>query len=52
MGDTLEKQIGINLEHFAEEWKLFGRKWGTDEGERNAAGRPLCQQRGSKQVLA
>ena len=25
MGDTLEKQTGINLEQFAEEWKLFGR---------------------------
>ena len=44
MGDTLGKQTGINLEHFAGEWKLFGRKWGADEGERNAAGRPLCQQ--------
>ena len=33
-------------------WKLFGRKWGADEEERNAAGRPLCQQCGSKQLLA
>lgn len=52
MGDTLGKQTGINLEHFAEEWKLFGRKWGAEEGERNAAGRSLCQQCGSKQLLA
>ena len=52
MGDTLGKQTGINLEHFAGEWKLFGRKWGADEGERQAAGRPLCQQCGSKQLLA
>lgn len=37
--------------HFAEEWKLFGMKWGAGEGERNVAGRSLCQQCGSKQSL-